>query len=89
MLAQLSPKGNPPADMDTDHEQVSSDEDTGSDDELDTPFPILSDKNIHVLANGWGHMFLDDLDVIASLKSLELPLQSKLKPRMVNGPLWT
>jgi hypothetical protein len=69
MLALISTKGNPPADMDTDHEQVSSADDNGSDDELDTRFPILSDKNIYMIAYGRDHTILDDLDVIASLEA--------------------
>ena len=85
MLAQQPAPGTNPSDMDTDHEQVSSNDGASSEEETDTPFPVLSDKDIHVIAYGWDSSNFDDLDVIAALERLELPLQCKLEPRTVNG----
>jgi hypothetical protein len=91
MLNELPSKGDAPVDIETDHEQVTDNEDenvsqmSDSDEELDTPFPLLSDKMIHIIAYGWENHTFDDLDIISALESLRLPMQSRLEPRTVNG----
>jgi hypothetical protein len=90
MINELPPKGDAAVDIETDHEQVTDNEENASQlsdssEELDTPFPLLSDKMIHIIAYGWDQQLFDDLDIVAALESLMLPLQSRLEPRTVNG----